>query len=76
MLPLRRLVEADQVSQQGALAAPAAAHDDEDIALVDGEGHVAHEHEAAVCHGEIAHGDAGRRSVSGGGLVGHQIPRT
>ena len=45
------------MSEQGALAAAAAAHDDEDIAMVDREVEIAHEHEAAVGHREIAHGD-------------------
>jgi hypothetical protein len=45
--------EPDQVSQQRALAAAAAAHDDEDVTALDGEDEVALDHKAAIGHGQI-----------------------
>jgi hypothetical protein len=74
-LPFARLEETDHVLQERALAAAAAAHDDEDRAARDLEVQVAHEDEAAVGHGEIAHGDV--RVVPGGlvasGVVHHRL---
>jgi hypothetical protein len=51
-LAARRGLQADQMPQQGALAAAAATHDDEDIAAPDGEGEIALDHEVAVRHGQ------------------------
>jgi hypothetical protein len=39
---------------QPLLAATASAHDDEDIAVIDREIEVSHEHEASVGHGQVA----------------------
>ena len=46
--------QSQHVLEQGALAAAAAAHDDEYIAAVDIEVEVALDHEAAIGHGDIA----------------------
>jgi hypothetical protein len=45
------------MSKQCAFAATAAAHDDEDIAVIDHKVEVAHQHKTAVGHGEVAYGD-------------------
>ena len=58
-LPLGRGFQADQNSHQGALAAAAAAHDDENVRPVDVKGQVPHNDKIAISHGEIAHRDVG-----------------
>src|SRR5262249_51920817 len=60
---LRRLVQADQMTEERALPAPAASHDEEDIAAPDAEGEVAHDHEVAERHGEILDVDMGFAGV-------------
>ena len=45
------------MAQQGAFAASAAAHDDEDVAAIDHKVEIAHQDEAAVGHRQVAHGD-------------------
>ena len=45
------------MAQQGAFAASAAAHDDEDVAALDDEVEIAHQDEAAVGHRQVAHDD-------------------
>src|SRR5712664_721860 len=59
--PPGRLVQSDEVPEQRALPAAAPSHDDEDVALVDREVEILHDHRAAVRHGEIAHRDLGTR---------------
>ncbi|MNE18005.1 hypothetical protein D3C80_1110070 [compost metagenome] len=51
----QRRLQADQVAQQGALAAAAAAHDDEHLAAADGEIEVVLDHLAAVAGAEAFH---------------------
>ena len=50
------------MAQQRAFSASAAAHDDEDVAVLDGEIDIAHQHEAAIRHREVFHDDV-RRGV-------------
>jgi hypothetical protein len=45
------------MSKQCAFAATAAAHDDEDIAMIDCEVEVAHQNKVTISHGEVAYGD-------------------
>src|SRR5262249_1402581 len=52
-----RVHEADQVAQQRALAAAAAAHDHEDLAGFHREAEVALDHALAVAHVQVAHRD-------------------
>ncbi len=47
------------MSQQRALTATAAAHDNEDIAVIDGEVEITHQNKSPVSHGEIADSDVG-----------------
>jgi hypothetical protein len=54
---LRRLIETDQVPEQGALAATTAAHDNKNVSTLDGEVKIAHQNEATVGHGKVAHRD-------------------
>ena len=56
-LPAMRLVEADHVLQQRALAAARAAEDDEHLAAPHVEGHVLEQRDVAVADGEVAHAD-------------------
>ena len=63
--PARRRFQADQVAQQRAFSAAAAAHDDKDIRAVDREGKVALQHVAAVGHGQVFNADVGLRSAHG-----------
>src|SRR4029077_15058868 len=56
-LARRRFLEPDQMTQQRALAASAAAHDDEDVAALHHEIEIAHQHETAVGHRQVAHDD-------------------
>ena len=60
-IALRGLLKADQMPEQGAFAATAAAHDDENIPSADREIQIALDHGVAVCHGQVAHLDGGRR---------------
>jgi hypothetical protein len=57
--PLRRL-QADHVAQQGAFAAAAAAHDDEDVPPVDREREIPLDDKTAVRHGQVANDDVRR----------------
>src|SRR6185369_15282983 len=69
-LALRRLEQPDQVAQQRALAAAAAAHDHEDLAARDREVEVVHDHARTVRHREVAHDHVragGRGSRRGAG---------
>ena len=54
---LRRLFQPYHVPQQGAFATAAAAHDNENIAPIDGEVHVALDNHIAIGHGQVGHGD-------------------
>ena len=56
-IALRRLLQADHVPQQGALAAAAAAHDDEDLAALDLRVNVAHHYKGPVGHRQVANLD-------------------
>ena len=55
--PGHRLVEADHVLEQRALAAARTAKDDEDLAAIDGEVDVVHQHLAVVAGGEVLDAD-------------------
>jgi hypothetical protein len=57
---LSGLFEADHVAQQGALAAPAAAHDDEHLTAFDCGVDATHDNKRAVSHRQIANLDLGR----------------
>jgi hypothetical protein len=72
-LSLGRFVEADEMAQQGAFAAAAAAHDNKNVTMVDGKIKVTHQNETAVSHCQIAHGDMSTRSVSVPKRVSHTI---
>jgi hypothetical protein len=48
------------MAQQGTLATPTAAHDDEDVTAPHREGEVALNDKAAIGHGQIMHRDVGR----------------
>src|SRR5208282_3333993 len=50
-------LEPDQVAQQRALAASAAAHDDKDIAAPYDEVEITHKHETAIGHRQVTHDD-------------------
>ncbi len=50
--------------EQCALTAAAPAHDDKDVAVVDGKIQIAHQNKTAVSHGEMAHGDMRSRVVA------------
>src|SRR5262249_4888004 len=69
-LALCRLEQPDQVVEQGALPAPAAAHDDAHVSAVHGEVEIPHDDEAAERHRQMAHLDVGLCAVRR-----HQIPR-
>jgi hypothetical protein len=56
-LPRRRRLQADQVAQQRALAAAAAAHDHEDVAAIDGKRQILLYDEGAVGHRQVFHPD-------------------
>ena len=60
-LPLGGRLEADEMAQQRAFAATAAAHDDEDVAAMHREVQVMLDHEVAVGHGEVPHRDVSFR---------------
>src|SRR5262249_57590165 len=53
----------DEVSEQRALPAAAASHDDEDLPARHVEGEVALDDEVAVGHGQVGYPDAGLRYV-------------
>src|SRR5881409_2946965 len=66
--PVDRFVQADHVTEQGALPGSARSHDDEDIVVTHGEIEVVHQNEAPERHGDAPDGDV--RLV-----LRHQIPR-
>jgi hypothetical protein len=43
--------------QERTFSASAAPHDYEDVAVLDGEIDIAHQHKASVCHREVFHND-------------------
>ncbi len=55
-----RFLQADQMTQQGALAATAAPHDDKDIAPSNGECQIPLDDGRAIGHGQAFHFDVGR----------------
>src|SRR6266446_5439971 len=57
---LGRLDKTEHMPEQGALTASAAAHDYEDVAMVDGEVQILHQDEISECHGEVFHRDRRR----------------
>src|SRR5262249_20371400 len=69
-LALRGLEQPDQVVEQRALPAAAAAHDDAHVSAVHGEVEIAHDDEAAEGHRQVPNLDVNLRDVRR-----HQIPR-